>query len=363
MRSLKKLLTKRNFFYLIQFCIIFFGISFPFWQTAEVFEIYHPLWIIIPGLVFAVFFILAFGTLFDLNLRLLRLIKTITGYWIAGGFILFMVLLGLLGINYFIGFPQVWVIGIGVVLSGLLIAYSYYHGSQIFTHSVSLSSKKVTQKYSFVQLSDIHIGSNGKVEVERILRHMKNLEYDFVVITGDLIDEDYADARALEPLSSIDVPVYYITGNHEYYLRHMSFQDFIKKTDIYDMNDRKISFKELDIYGVDELSKVQDIFPCLEINPHRYSLGLMHEPRTSEMKNAEKLGLDIMLSGHTHNGQIFPFTLLVNLKYRFIKGLYRMGNMFIHVSQGTSTWGPKMRLGTDNEITLINIHPEIETTK
>lgn len=358
MKSPKKILTKRNLFFFIQFCILFFGVSFPFWQTTEVFQIYHPLWVIVPGAVFVTLFSLAFGTLFNLNERVLKVAKVVVGYWLAGGFILFFTLLILSGLNFFAGFPPTWIAGSGLGIASLLIVYAYHHASHIFVHSISLSSKKVTRPYSFIQLSDIHIGSNGKHEVERILKHMEGLNYDFVVITGDLIDEDYATYEALEPLANITVPTYYITGNHEYYLRNKSFKDFIHKTDIYDVNDKKTSFEEIDIYGIDELSDAEIVLKKLGVDTSRYALGLMHEPHTREMKKSEKLGIDLMLSGHTHNGQIFPFTLMVKAKYRFLKGLYQLGNMAIHVSQGTSTWGPKMRLGTRNEITLINVHPE-----
>ena len=81
----------------------------------------------------------------------------------------------------------------------------------------------------------------------------------------------------------------------------------------------------------------------------------MHEPEKREMIQAQQKGIDLMLSGHTHNGQIFPFTWMVKIRYPFIAGIYYLENMMINVSQGTSTWGPKMRWGTRNEITHIRV--------
>lgn len=358
MNFIKKNLTKRNLFYFLQFCILFFGVSFPFYQTTEVFHIYHPLWVVIPGTIFIILFSLAFGTVFDLHEKTLKFFKKVISYWLAGGFILFFIILLLSALNLFIGLDPMWMFGSGLALSSVLIIYAYHHASYIFIHPIAFSSSRVSKEYQFVQLSDIHIGSNGVHEVQRILKHMDNLKYDFVVITGDLIDEDYATYESLAPLSTINVPVYYITGNHEYYLRHKSFKDFIQKTDITDINDTMVSFKELDIYGIDEKSDAKEVLQKLNINTNRYSIGLMHEPHFAEMEKAELQGIDLMLSGHTHNGQIFPFTLMVRAKYKFLKGLYQLGNMMIHVSQGTGTWGPKMRLGTRNEITLITISPK-----
>lgn len=355
---MKKHFTKKNIFYFIQFCILVFGVSFPFWQTTEVFEIYHPLWIIIPGSLFIILFALAFGTLFDMKPNTNKIFKKIVVYWLGGGFILFFTLLLFSGINLFLNYPITYVVAIAIVLASIIIGRAYHHGYTIQTKVISLESSKITQDHSFIQLSDIHIGSNTKHDLERIIQKMEGLQYDFVVITGDLVDEDYAHYDDLEPLRSIEKPIYYITGNHEYYLRHKNFADFIAKTNIHDVNDRKVSFHEIDIYGIDEKSSVQKVLSDLNVNTERYALGLMHEPETSEMIEAEKQGIDLMLSGHTHNGQIFPFTLMVKMRYRFIKGLYQLGSMAINVSQGTSTWGPKMRLGTRNEITLVTLRPK-----
>jgi predicted MPP superfamily phosphohydrolase len=64
-----------------------------------------------------------------------------------------------------------------------------------------------------------------------------------------------------------------------------------------------------------------------------------------------------MLSGHTHGGQIFPFTLLVKLFYPYIRGVYEEEGKYLHVSPGTGTWGPPMRLGSNNQITLLELVP------
>lgn len=360
---MKKYLNKKNLFYFVQFCILLFGVSFPFWQTVEVFEIYHPLYVIIPGALFVILFTLAFGTAFDLQPKVNKALKKTVSYWLAGGFILFFVSLIFSAIAIITGAPITYAVGTSLVVSAGLIMYAYHHGYNIRIHNIGLESDKITQEYRFIQLSDIHIGSNTKHDLERVMEKINNLKYDFVVITGDLVDEDYAQFEDLEPLNKIEAPVYYITGNHEYYLRHKHFSQFISKTDIHDINDQKAAFEEIDIYGIDEKSSVKEVLNELQISPQRYSLGLMHEPDTSEMKDAESAGIDLMLSGHTHNGQIFPFTLMVRAKYKFIQGLYELGNMFIHVSQGTSTWGPKMRLGTHNEITLIHLIPKQKTTE
>lgn len=360
---MKKYINKKNLFYFIQFCILVFGISFPFWQTSEVFHIYRPLYIFIPGSIFVVLFGLAFGTVFDFNPKINKILRKTVSYWLAGGFILFVLSLLFSGIGTILNVSVIYAVSASLIVSTGLIIYSYYNGYIIQIHSIALESKKISKDYRLIHLSDIHIGSNNKDDLMRIIDRMNTLRYDFVVVTGDLVDEDYAQFDDLEPLNQIDAPIYYITGNHEYYLRHKHFSQFIDKTDIHDINDQKVVFEEIDIYGIDEKSSSAKILKDLSVDTSRYALGLMHEPDTKEMKHAASAGIDLMLSGHTHNGQIFPFTLIVRAKYKFIQGLYQLGNMFIHVSQGTSTWGPKMRLGTHNEITLIHLSPAEKVQK
>ena len=65
-----------------------------------------------------------------------------------------------------------------------------------------------------------------------------------------------------------------------------------------------------------------------------------------------------MISGHTHNGQIVPFNLVVNRVFEKAVGLFREGMTHLYVSPGTGTWGPVMRLGSRGEISLFEIHPD-----
>jgi hypothetical protein len=82
---------------------------------------------------------------------------------------------------------------------------------------------------------------------------------------------------------------------------------------------------------------------------------MYHRPQGFEA--ASKSGIDLMLSGHTHSGQIFPFNYFVRLKNPYIKGLYRNGVCSLFVSSGTGTWGPGMRLGSYNQIVLLRLSP------
>ena len=88
---------------------------------------------------------------------------------------------------------------------------------------------------------------------------------------------------------------------------------------------------------------------------HLFNLVLVHKPSVWSLITNK---VDLVLSGHTHNGQIFPFNLLVKLKFKFCYGIYKKYESILYVSSGLGCWGPKMRLGSSNEILEINLVPK-----
>ena len=80
---------------------------------------------------------------------------------------------------------------------------------------------------------------------------------------------------------------------------------------------------------------------------------LSHQPRA--IYSAAEAGVGLVLSGHTHGGQIWPFTYMVHLQQPFLQGLHRVGRTLLYVNPGTGYWGPPMRLGTRAEITRITL--------
>ena len=85
-----------------------------------------------------------------------------------------------------------------------------------------------------------------------------------------------------------------------------------------------------------------------------FRLLLAHNPRIAPA--AERAGFHLQLSGHTHAGQFFPWTLAVHLVHSpHVAGLSREGRMWVYVSAGTGTWGPPVRFGTSPELTVLRL--------
>lgn len=233
------------------------------------------------------------------------------------------------------------------------------HGEQLIVKEISLSAEYISRDYRFVHISDLQNNANRTSDVQKIVDKIQEADPEFVVITGDLIDSYFVTNEQMKPFEEIKVPIFLITGNHEYYLEEGKINKVIEETNILLIDGMRIQFDELDIIGVNELDTIEaTIAKVGEVNPSRFTILLDHEPKPEEVARANEQGVDLMLSGHTHGGQVWPFGLLVQkLRYPYLNGLYTLGEMDIYVNPGTGTIGPKMRLGTTSEVTIINLKP------
>jgi predicted MPP superfamily phosphohydrolase len=84
---------------------------------------------------------------------------------------------------------------------------------------------------------------------------------------------------------------------------------------------------------------------------------LAHQPRSAPA--AAEAGFDLQLSGHTHGGQFWPWSLFVPLQQPFTAGLHKLGRLWIYTSRGTGYWGPPKRFGAPSEITLLRLEPAV----
>jgi predicted MPP superfamily phosphohydrolase len=229
--------------------------------------------------------------------------------------------------------------------------------------------------YTIVQLTDVHVGPTiGRAFVEEIVRKANAASPDLIVITGDLVDGSVAQLGALtEPLRGLRAPdgVFFVTGNHEYYSGADEWVAELERLGIRVLRNARVGLRDADGGGLD-LAGVDD-WTAASILPHhghdlpkalagrdeaRALVLLAHQPK-SVVEAAER-GVDLVLSGHTHGGQLFPFNYLVKLQQPFVAGLHRHEGTHIYVSRGTGYWGPPMRLGAPAEITRIELESEGE---
>lgn len=338
--------------------ILFFG--FPVWNLARLRGSKHVLWIITPIIIFISLF--AFSNLLEERGAEFwyTIVKTAAYYWLIISMMLFAmsVIWMLVKWSFKIDGRKIfWLIIISTLLYGGIARVS---GSLIVTKELNLPASNITRDYEFVHITDLHSGSTDREHAQRVVDRIQPLDPEFVVITGDFIDEFHVEPADIEPFNELTMPIYLITGNHEYYLESGKINDVIAETDIQLIDGMRIEYEELDIIGVNELATVDNTLNELGgVNPDRYTILLDHQPKTDESHRAESNGVRLMLSGHTHAGQVWPMSWLVQLQFKYISGLYEIGQMFLYVNQGTGTLGPPMRFGTANEVTSITLQPQV----
>jgi uncharacterized protein len=216
-----------------------------------------------------------------------------------------------------------------------------------------------------VQLSDVHLGPFLRSRwLEGRLAQVEALRPDLIVVTGDLLDQDAALSESLVPsLRRLRARygVWGVTGNHEFYAGLEQSLAVFRAANIEVLRDRAVEAAPgLVLAGVDDLTARRQfglsdhpVDRTLSTRPAGVTIFLCHSPW--QVERAAELGADLMLSGHTHDGQIWPFTYLVRLMYPFVAGRYAVNGMTLIVSRGTGFWGPPMRLFKRAEITLVTL--------
>ncbi|MBN2105941.1 MAG: metallophosphoesterase [Deltaproteobacteria bacterium] len=250
-------------------------------------------------------------------------------------------------------------------ITGIAAALSIYgvvNALFLTVKTVDIPMPGLQKPIKIVQLSDIHVGTiHNSGFLTRIVDKTNALAPDLVLITGDLFDGIGPVTRhTVQPLAKIKTKTYFVIGNHERYDDMGKIQSILPDTGVEILRNRIVNFRDVQIVGVDAASrdgeKGNPVVGTLPIDRTRPSILMFHVPVGIE--DAAKAGIKLQLSGHTHNGQLFPFTLFAKMLYGHVQGLYTINGMRLYVSPGTGTWGPPMRIGSSNEITLINLLPE-----
>ena len=210
-----------------------------------------------------------------------------------------------------------------------------------------------------VQLSDIHIGTIHRSGfLEKIVSTVNGINPELVLITGDFFDGSApVEEATIQPLDGFRMPVLFTMGNHERYEGFDNVHRVFSGSKVRILRNEVIKMGSLQIVGIDhparDSQKDLPILHDLNIDRDLPTILMYHPPMG--IQDAQKAGVDLQLSGHTHYGQIFPFSLLVKLVYKHGFGLYQFGEMWLYTSPGTGTWGPPMRIGSRSEVTLIHL--------
>lgn len=245
------------------------------------------------------------------------------------------------------------------VMSGYSIINQLYYK----VINVEIPVKWLSREIKIGYLSDIHIdGINSLGYLDRVINEVNKHDIDVVMINGDFIDGTSFEQHSFKAIDRFKVPVFITMWNHESYVGKTFSMSLFKWTKARVLDNEVVDFSGLQIIGIEDLmwtnikaneDKLTTILDKLTWDKSKPSLMLLHEPIGSEI--ADKRWITVQLAWHTHNGQISPFNYIVNYFYKYIKWMYKIGNLSLYVWQGTWVWWPPMRLGSNNEITIIKL--------
>ena len=210
-------------------------------------------------------------------------------------------------------------------------------------------------------VSDVHLGPvNGFAFLRRIVSTLQTLAPDIVFVTGDLYDGTQVNARhVVSPWKELTAPLgaFFVTGNHEEFSDPAQYLNAVAGSGVRVLNGEKVVIDGLQILGVPFASTTngenfRSVLRNLNADRAQPSILLSHAPHSLPV--AEEAGISLQLSGHTHGGQIFPFTWFTKRIFGlYTYGLAKFGSLLVYTSTGAGTWGPPMRVGTHPEIVLI----------
>lgn len=253
--------------------------------------------------------------------------------------------------------------------ASLISFYGYFEAQKIRVETITLPSPKIPPtagRITIAQISDVHLGLIvGESRLKKIVDILRQAEPDMIVSTGDLVDGEICRVESvLALLQGLNPPLgkFAVTGNHEFYAEieqaaacteDAGFR--LLREDTARVGDHLI------LIGVDDPTRAsfqrgwttREKEILLQAEPDPFILLLKHrpdlDPQTVDL-------FDLQLSGHTHKGQIFPFSLLVKRAFPRLAGFFRVGTRgHLYISRGTGTWGPPIRFLASPEITLIEL--------
>jgi uncharacterized protein len=296
--------------------------------------------------------------------------------WIGAFFLIFA---SFLFVDVFTGFGllfRTWIPmlrGYALFVAGGLILISVIQASRepaVTEYEVGMPGlPRSADGTVMVVASDMHLGSmlDHRWAKSRTAQ-FDNLNPDVILLVGDIFEGDETThAQWLPVLKTIRARhgVFMVTGNHEFYAGPEKIVELFRQAGAQVLRDESAEpLPGLVIAGVDDVAfrgkaaHAAAVDKTLNKRPAGATVFLSHTP--VQAQRAAQAGANLMLSGHTHEGQIWPFQYLVRTVFPLVAGRYEVDGMTVIVGRGTGTWGPRMRLWKRSELLKITLKARSE---
>ena len=260
--------------------------------------------------------------------------------------------------------------GMKIVLISILIGYGAYNLKKTEVVNYEIYSDKISESMTIVVFADLHMGSRiGLAEVRNVVSMINDMDADLVFIPGDFLNISMREVKKIDELTGelrkikSKHGVYVTLGNHDPSKDHDDLVKFFQDSNIILLEDEIVEIGEITIVGRRDLSpidnfeqerkKIKDLVK--DIDKEQYIIILDHQP--NGQRDAIANNVDLLINGHTHNGQIFPGNLIVAWINKLGYGHKKYDNTDMIVTSGVGYWGPPIRIGSHSEIVKIELNP------
>lgn len=252
-----------------------------------------------------------------------------------------------------------------IVLGTVVIAWfgnlNYYRKKVV---QLDLKTEKpLKQVMKIVVLSDLHLGhAISRKELKRWVTFINDQQADLVLFAGDIIDNSLLPLtyyRLDELLREIQSKhgVYACLGNHEYLANVEMSLAFLEKANIRVLRDEVVEVLDgqIQLIGRDDKSNPhrKTLQQLVQPSPQHVQIVLDHQPYT--LAEAAEQQLDFQFSGHTHRGQVWPFSWITDYLFEQSHGYLKKGNTQYYISSGLGIWGGRYRIGTQSEYVVVTL--------
>lgn len=323
---------------------------------------------------FVLLMVLLFGAVYFYFTRralelsgLAALYRKVGSLWLGASLVLFnfMVLYEVIRLlQRLFGMPYRPLLGLGIMALALLaIVYAFLqaHDIQVKYHDIALDKPAALQELRTVLISDLHLNRMyDPKEIEKLIDRLNAEDADLMVIAGDIFDHGLEAGMDLEHLKhellrlKSTYGIYAALGNHDMYAGdHPEVIAFLEGAGVRVLQDEMTEVQGIQLIGRADYH-VQSTLPPISVDHSRPLFVIDHQPKRHA--EALALGTDVIFSGHTHGGQIFPGNLMVHWVHDHGYGYRKVGDMHSFVSSGLRYWVTPLRFGSDSEIVVIDIH-------
>ncbi|MDR0621255.1 MAG: metallophosphoesterase [Deltaproteobacteria bacterium] len=264
-----------------------------------------------------------------------------------------------------------WAAVAGLVVFAGLVVYGAVSARFFAVTEYEIALPGLEKPVTLVHAPDLHLGNaRGKAYLESVLEAIIAQKPDIVFYNGDLVDGKLAlRDEVFELFKGVKAEQYFTTGNHEYYVGANLVIDWVKKAGIKVLRSELVITHGFQLIGLEYMNADRESSDPHQVNQLALNEELPKIRRRTDLPlvvvHHSPVGVDYvrqggaaaMLSGHTHGGQVFPGNLIIASRFPMYKGRYQVGPMTLVVSQGLGTFGPMMRLGSQNELQVIRFLP------